>query len=636
MIELAVKDIEKYFGIHHILSGVSFDINMGERIGLIGDNGSGKTTLFRIISKEEELDSGNIFVRKGAEIGYLSQIPIFPENYTVLDILYLAFEDILNLKRKIEKVETKLNTQDGDIDKLIKKYGELQNKFEYIGGYSLEEKVNKVSSGLKMSNGFLKNKFSKLSGGEKTRVILAQILIKNPDIILLDEPTNHLDIDSIEWLEDYIKDYDGTVIIISHDRYFLDRTINKVLELENGKIKEYIGNYSNYIKEKEKNVELQLKTYQNQQKKIKHMEEAINRFKDWGNRADSEAFFKKAKNMEKRIERLDKVDKPTINKKKINLNFDISNRSAKEVISTESLTKYYDDLVVLDNVNFIVRFGEKIALLGKNGSGKSTLFKIINNEIKDYTGKVKIGNRVNIGYLEQEPKFSEEDKSILDYIRYDFNIGEGEARNILALFLFTGDDVFKKIKTLSGGERIRLRLCQLMNEDINLLLLDEPTNHLDISSRERLEKALQEFKGTIFFISHDRYFINKIAKKIYEIENKNITQYVGDYDYFRLKKQERKQIEKRKNDTKSNKNKQREPKGGNGPSKNLLKNIEKLEKDIIKYENLIKEKDVEMNNNGSNYGKLKELLNEKEMLQSSLDEIMIEWLELKEKADNMS
>lgn len=636
MIDLSIKNTEKYFGAEHILKGVSFELNQGDRVALIGENGSGKTTLFKIINGEENSDNGEIHIRKSIKIGYLSQIPKYNSEITVKGVLDLALEEILELKKKLEDIQYSMKeANEKELNKLITKYGELQSKFEYLGGYRMEDKVSRVAKGLGIDDDYLSSKFNELSGGEKTKVMLGQLLIKKPDILLLDEPTNHLDIQSVEWLEEYIKDYNGTVLIISHDRYFLDKTITRVLELDRGIVKEYIGNYTKYIEEREKHLENQLNQYENQKKKIKQMEEAIERFKVWGNKADSEAFFKKAKNMEKRIEKMDKIDKPIMEKKKISLGFDMVHRSGKDVLIGENISKFFDDELILDSVDFKVYFGEKVGLLGKNGSGKSTLFKIILGEYNKDSGELNVGSRVKIGYLSQEPRFDGENKNLLDFIRYDFNIGEEETRNMLATVKFIGDDVYKKISALSGGERIRLRLCQLMNSEINLLLLDEPTNHLDISSREMLEDSLQDFGGTMFFISHDRYFINKLAKKIFNIHNKKIVEYLGDYDYYKEKRnelEEKEYSEKSLDLEKSNEVEKNNKKIK--PSKNKLKKINELEDDISRLEKSIKSKQEDMNDNGSNLDKLEELFREKESLIERLDNMMEEWLRLKEEVDN--
>lgn len=631
MIDLSLNNIQKYYGANKVLEDITFEVKAGEKIGLIGGNGSGKTTILKIIAGIEDLNGGTLSIRKGATVGYLDQIPVYPDDYTVIDILNSAFEDIYEIKNKMRCLERQMGSEEGKkLEDIMRKYGELQSLFEYKGGYQIDEKINKICAGLKMGEAFTKRRFTDLSGGEKTTVILGKILLQNPDILLLDEPSNHLDIESVEWLEEYLKEYGKTVLIVSHDRYFLDRVVSKIVEVERGKAYFFNGNYSYYLEEKERRLNQQLEQYNNQQKKIKAMEDAIKRFRDWGTRADNEAMFKKAKNMEKRIERMDKVDKPILKKPKIKVNF-AGGRSGKDVISIEGLKKGFTNNILLDSVDLKIRYGERIAILGKNGAGKSTLLKLImNHQIPD-EGNIKIGSGVNIGYLEQEVVFSNEENTVLTEFIENVLASEGEARNLLARFLFRNEDVFKKVKNLSGGEKTRLKLCIMMHKDINTLILDEPTNHLDIDSREMLEKALSRFNGTIVFVSHDRYFINKISNRVIEVENKKLVNYPGNYEFYKLEKLKRKNLlEKNNIESKTKKNNNYKKQKSIKQQNSLSKDISSLEKEIESLEAMIKRMDSEMEKHSEDYIKLNEIYSEKIELQKKLDKLIEEWVELSE------
>jgi len=634
MIEIALKDVNKYYGANKVFDNVTFEVHTGERIGLIGRNGTGKTTILKIISGIENYDGGNVSIKKDATIGYLDQIPEYPENYKVIDVLNMAFKQQLEIREKMRELEKEMSSSSPeDLELVMKRYGELQHLFEHMGGYEIDEKLSKICTGLKISETFKGRFFSTLSGGEKTTIMLGRMLLQNPDILLLDEPSNHLDMDSIEWLEEFLKDYKGSVLIISHDRYFLDRVVNKIVEIEDGETSLYIGNYSYYLKEKDRRILEQFEAYKEQQKKIKAMEEAIKRFRDWGTRSDDSRWFKKAANMQKRIERMDKVARPSTDRPKIQINFSGDERSGKDVIKVVGLRKAFDNKIILDDLDFHVRFAEKVCIVGKNGSGKSTLLKILLRKYAPDSGCVEIGSRVKIGYLEQQVSFEDENLSILDTLKSSFTMTEGNARRILAKFLFYGEDVFKKVKNLSGGEKSRLKLCLLMQQDINLLILDEPTNHLDIESREMLEEALEQFNGSILFVSHDRYFINKIAQRIVEINNKKLKEYLGGYDYYRQKKLEEKNLIEaisKNTETKIHEKKPRQEIKKNNEKINKWKekNILELEDQIENIEIQIKEKEQEMEIVSNNYDRLKELFFEKEELQKQLDNLMEKWIEM--------
>lgn len=636
MIEVALNSVGKYYGANKVLEDITFEAKTGERLAIVGRNGTGKTTVFKIIAGIEDYNGGQLFIRKGATIGYLDQIPNYPENFRVIDVLNTAFQEEFKVRQQMRKLEDEMSKANpNELEIIMKRYGELQSKFEHMGGYDIEEKISKISSGLKITEEFKQREFEYLSGGEKTTVILGKILLQNPDILLLDEPSNHLDIESVEWLEEFLKDYKGSVITISHDRFFLDKVVTRIVEIEDKKTSIYEGNYSYFIDEKQRRLEEQYESYQNQQKKIKAMEDAIKRFREWGAKADNPKMFIKARNMEKRIDKMDKVDRPIMERKKINLDFNANGRSGKDVIQVRGLKKSFGDNLVLKDTELHVRYSEKVALLGKNGSGKSTLIKLILGEYLPEEGKIELGARTKIGYLDQNIHFENENLTMLEAFRQEQTISEGEARGILARFLFYGEDVFKRIRDLSGGEKSRLKLCQLMYQDINLLILDEPTNHLDIDSREMLEEALKEFEGTILFISHDRYFINKIAERVVEIRDKRTYSYVGDYSYYRQKKNEEILDESVKQSiskaTKSNGSSKTETKKNSTkvPSKYSIQiNVEKIEKEIEEIEDSIKIKTKEMEKYATDHEKLANIYIEKEELEDKLSSLLEQWTEL--------
>lgn len=439
MIEISLNNVEKYYGASQVLKDITFQVLKGEKVGIVGRNGTGKTTLFKVIAGIENYDKGLITLSKGSQIGYLEQIPNYPDEYRVIDVLKRAFQNEFKIQSMMQELELKMSNIEGrELDFTIKRYGELQNLFESKGGSEIEEKLSKICNGLSFNEKFLNRKFKDLSGGEKTTVFLGKILLEEPDILLLDEPTNHLDMDSMTWLESFLLEYKGTVIIISHDRYFLDSVVNKIIEIENGRADAFIGNYSSYVGEKEKLYLEELKRYENQQKKIKSMEDSIKRLKDWANRGDNEKMFKRAFSMEKRLEKMEKVDKPNMDKDIMKLDFSLESRSGQEVILIEGLYKKIGNKVLFNDLNYSLRYGDRVAMIGQNGSGKTTLIKIILGEIFEDKGEVKIGANVKIGYLQQNIYFDNEERTILDTFREEYICSKGEARNILSKFLFYG------------------------------------------------------------------------------------------------------------------------------------------------------------------------------------------------------
>ena len=624
MIEIALQNIEKYYGANHVLKGINFEVNQGERVGLLGKNGTGKTTLFKILAGIENIDKGNKMMRKGTLVGMLDQIPDFPEYYTAYDVLYSAFQDIMDVYRQMRELEKLMESQVSD--EVLKKYGNLQHIFEAKNGYSIEESINRISVGLKIDNHMAKKKFNLLSGGEKTRVMLGRLMLENPDILLLDEPTNHLDLSSIEWLEGFLKEYKGTSIIISHDRYFLDKVVNRIVEIVDGKAELYKGNYSYYIKEKEQRYESQLENYNQQQKKIKQLEEAAKRMHEWAKRADNEAMHKRAFSIEKRIERMEKTDKP-INEKSINTVFLEHGFSGKDIVCAKGLCKYFGDKKVLDELDFTVQRNERVALLGDNGSGKSTLIKVITGEMEPDEGIVKTGDSVRYAYLPQIVIFENPKLSILETVIQTLKIQEGPARSLLAKYKFRQEDVHKVVENLSGGEKSRLRLCMMMQKDVNLLLLDEPTNHLDIDSREWLESAIQDFTGTLVFVSHDRYFINKFGNRISEVLDGRIEDYYGDYEYYKEKKI-LKQQKKEETHVEKEKRQREEIEPADKKIDKAKKMSRELEAIIDSLEASLTDINCSMENCGEDYEALDSLYKEKVEIETELEKLYEEWLTL--------
>ena len=527
MIDININKVVKSFGFDKILNEISFEINKGEIVSIVGDNGTGISSLLNILAREETINSGSLAIRSNTTIGLLNQIPNIQSNSKVKDILYKKDEYILDIENRLKEYELKMQVETGNkLDKLISKYSLLQEEYINKDGYQISENINKIIKLFKLEN-LLDSNTDTLSGGEKTIVSLALLIIKKPDILLLDEPTNHLDINALEWLENYLKSYKGTIVIVSHDRYFLDKVSTKTILLERGKTIIFNGNYSFYLNENEKRILNEAKNYNDQQKEINSLKSSIKRLQDWGKIGDNELFFRRANCMQKRLDKMDKVNKP-ISKKELPINFDMDYRSSKEVIIVKNLNIKYDK-IIFDNADMLIRFGEHVCLLGDNGTGKTTLIKAI----MESNESIKLGNNINIGYIPQEIKFEDEEKSIIDTARTYFIGDEAHLRSALFKFMFYGENIYKKVGKISGGEKVRLKLFCLIQNNTNLLILDEPTNHIDINTREILESALNEYEGTILFISHDRYFINKVADNVIAIQNHKLVEYCGDYDYYK-------------------------------------------------------------------------------------------------------
>lgn len=585
MIVLSCKDICKSYGIRDVLKKVTFSINEGDKVGIIGANGEGKSTLFKIICKELSQDSGEIFIDKNKTLGYLSQNLNLDTDKNIYEETLSVFDELINIENKLSTLEIKMNEPYDESkaeyhEKLIKDYTTLQDIYSHKGGYIYKGEISRVLKGL----GFTENDFYKdintLSGGQKTRVALCKLLLRKPDILLLDEPTNHLDLEAISWLEEYMKTYKGTVLVISHDRFFLDSVTNNTFEVINGEVECYNVPYTKFIELRKKNYEAKLKAYNLQQAEIKRQEAIIEKFRSF----NREKSIRAAESREKALDKIERIDAPTHEKEGSKIKFEASIKSGYDVLHIEKMSKAYGDKVLFKNLNIDLKRGEKIALIGENGRGKTTLFKIIMDVVSPDTGVKVLGTNVNVGYYDQEQSDLDLNKTILDEVWDAFpNMTTTKLRNALASFLFTGDDVFKIINTLSGGEKCRINLLKLMLSKSNLLLMDEPTNHLDIMSREALEDAILEYDGTLMIISHDRYFLNKVIGRILELNEDGVTEYLGNYNYYQEKKLNPSRFEdyeeiangKTKTQIKEDKKKKREAEKEAKAKQLKLKNIEK-------------------------------------------------------------
>ncbi len=622
MLEIAFEGVEKYYGANQVLKDITFDVNQGETVGLLGKNGAGKTTLFKVLAGAEGIDAGRTMIRKGAVIGVLDQIADFPENHTTYDVLYSAFEIVREIHNQMKKLEESM-ALDPDSE-LIKQYGELQELYEAKEGYSIQSKVSRICTGLKIDTELLEKKFALLSGGEQTRVMLGKLLLENPNVLLLDEPTNHLDLSSIEWLEDFLAAYKGTTIIISHDRYFLDKVVERIVEIVDGRAELYAGNYSYFAQEKQARYENRLARYEQQQKEVRRLEEAAKRMHDWAQRADNEAMHKRAFNIERRIERMEKTDKPKT-ERNMQTRFAGKAISSKDLINVQGLCKAYGAKAVLNSLDFSLQKNEKAAIVGGNGSGKSTLLKIIVGEEVPDKGIIKVGDSVKLAYLPQVVTFTEPRLSVLDTVIQVLGLPEGAARNLLAKYKFRQEDVFKTVEDLSGGEKSRLKICLIMQDDVSLLVLDEPTNHLDVDSREWLEDALEDFGGALLFVSHDRYFINKFGNRMAEMVDGTIIDYGGNYEYYKERKAREKQsVPERIEPSEKNSFRQENRKTiAGGRSQRKLQELEALIREV---EENIDAINRTLEDLGDDYEAMSLLYEEKLNMEARLEELYEEWV----------
>ena len=615
MVDISVKNVNKFFVIgENLLEDLSFDIQEGERVAILGRNGCGKTTLFKILTGEMDYDGGEVYVNPNKKLGLISQIPRFPAGYTVEDVLRSAFTELTSAKRKMEALEQAM--AQGATAEQLREYDALVNRFQSGGGYDMDVDVDKICNGLGITAAQRPQEFDSLSGGEKTRINLARLLLEKTDILLLDEPTNHLDLNSVEWLESYIKSFKGTVLIISHDRYFIDQVAQRVIEITDGHAEFYTGNYSFYMEEKQARFDLQLKQYEQEQAKLKQLGYTVERMKGWG--INNRTLYRRAMSIQHRMERIQKTQRPKT-EKTMKASFGEKDFSGDVVFKMKNVSKSYGDRVLFSDVNLNVEGGERIALLGDNGTGKSTFLKCLLGE-EDCGGRIQFGPTVKWGYLPQIIRFDHPERSLYDTMLYEKNLTPQMARDRLGAFLFQGEDVFKTVGTLSGGEQSRLRLCMLMDEKINLLILDEPTNHLDIASREWVEAAIEEFEGVLLFVSHDRYFIEKFAERIWLLENGAIRDFPCGYQKYRSILDHEAQA--RTLPKSEPKVKKERPRTGTKDGEKLVR---RLEREIEKQEGLISELDGKIEAAAADYQELTRLLGEKEQAEEVLLELMEQW-----------
>ena len=615
MIDISVKNLTKFFVIgENLLQDLSFEVQEGECVAILGRNGCGKTTLFNILTGQMDYDSGEVYANPNKRLGLISQIPHYPEGFLVEDVLRAAFGQLRDIQSKMKRLEQQM--QEGATSEQLRVYDDLSARFASGGGYDMDVQVDKICNGLGITTQQRGQVFSSLSGGEKTRVNLARLLLEETDILLLDEPTNHLDLHSVEWLEKYINSFKGTVLVISHDRYFLDQVADRVVEIVDGHGEFYSGNYSFYIEEKQARFNLQLKQYEQEQAKLKQLGYTVERMKGWG--INNRTLYRRAMSIQHRMERIRKTEKPKT-ERTMKATFGEKDFSGDVVFTMKNVAKSYGDRTLFSDVELRVEGGERIAILGDNGTGKSTFIKCLLGE-ENCQGKIQFGPTVKWGYLPQIIHFDHPERSLYDTMLYEKNCSPQVARDRLGAFLFQGEDVFKSVGNLSGGEQSRLRLCMLMDEKINLLILDEPTNHLDIASREWVEAAIEEFEGVLLFVSHDRYFIEKFAERIWLLEDGKIRDFKCDYRKYRSILEHEAMM--KEPIAPSAKVKKEKPKGG---TKETEKLIRRLEREIEKQEQLLAELDKQIEQSTTDYQELNRLFSEKEQEETVLLDLMEQW-----------
>ena len=637
---LQCSHIDKSFVGETVLSDISFHINEQEKAAIVGVNGSGKSTLIKIIMGQLSADSGDIILSKDTTVGYLAQNQEYASDRTILEEMQDAKPEVGILERKIASLSAQMNEADGkELEALIKQFDQAQHRFDQINGYAYQSELVGVLKGLGFENEDFDKKIASLSGGEKTRVALAKMLLTAPDLIILDEPTNHLDLNAIHWLEGYLAQYNGAVLIVAHDRYFLDKIVSKVIEIRQTKSRVYLGNYTEYTKKRQEILDSLQKQYLNQQAEIKHQEEVIAKLKQF----NREKSIKRAESREKMLDKIERIDKPIEENTKMHLLFTPKIQSGNDVLTVKGLSKRFADHVLFENIDFEIKRGEHVAIIGDNGSGKTTILKMINDLLTPDSGTITLGTNVEIGYYDQEHHVLHMEKTLFEEIQDEYpNMTNTEIRNLLAAFLFTEDDVFKQIKSLSGGERGRVSLAKLMLSDANFLILDEPTNHLDIDSKAILENAINHFEGTVLYVSHDRYFINTTAHRILDLTSQTMLNYIGNYDYYLDKKDAMEQAHLQTetkvsdvtasatataSDTKLSWQQQKEEQARKRKQENELK---KVEKRIEELETRDKEIDdtLVLPDVCTNVGRCAELSREKDKIQAELEELYEKWEEL--------
>ena len=621
MIDISVQNLVKSFDAElNILNGLTFQVQSGERVGIMGKNGSGKTTLFKILSGEMEYDSGEITFAPGKKVGLISQIPDYPAQYTVMDVLQEAFAELDGIRRQMDAL-TDLMTASAP-PTILRRYDDLHARFEALGGYDTQVQTDKICNGLGIPNTMRQQAFATLSGGEKTRVNLARLLLQNTDILLLDEPTNHLDMHSVEWLEEYILSFKGTVLTVSHDRYFLDRIVQRIVEIKDGKAEFYSGNYSFYAEEKEARYLQQMKQYEKEQDKLQQLGYTLERMKGWG--INNRTLYRRAMSIQHRMERIEQTERPT-KERTMRGGFEETSFQGDEVFSVKNVAKRFGDRLLFSQVELSVKGGERIAILGDNGTGKTTFLQVLLG-LEPGEGRIRFGPTVKTAYLEQNVRFSHPERTLYDTMLYEKNCTPQTARDRLGAFLFRGEDVFKTVKNLSGGEKSRLRLCMLMDEKVNFLVLDEPTNHLDIASREWIERAVEDYEGTLLFVSHDRYFTQRFATRIWELEDGKIRDFQNcGYDKYKSIKAH--EAEARRNAPPAPKPEVagRPAKGKN--DKALERKLRQLEREIEKQEQAVQDFDPLIEAAAQDYQELTRLLAEKEQAEEKLSSMLETWEE---------
>ncbi len=636
---LSLSGVSKSFGTDVILEKITFNLEEKEKAAIVGVNGAGKTTLFKIITGESSHDDGDVYIKKDISLGYLKQNAMPNSDNTIYNEMLSVFKNLIETENELRQMEQKMSSLKGEeLEEYMKKYSDLQYQFELMDGYSYKSRIKGVLKGLGFSEEDFERPVNSLSGGQKTRVYLGSLLLSNPDLLLLDEPTNHLDIESVTWLEDFLKTYSGAVIIISHDRYFLDKIVTKTIEIENKKSHVYEGNYSFYAKNKEINRQIEEHHYIQQQREIKRQEEVIAKLKSF----NREKSIKRAESRQKQLDKTVLVDKPENLPEKMRLKLTPKITSGNDVLHAEGLSKSFDNTTLFENLNIDIKRGDKTAIVGPNGIGKSTLLKILLGKAQKSSGEIRFGTNVNIGYYDQEQHNFDESKTIFQEISDTYpDMTNGEIRSVLAAFVFTGDDVFKVISSLSGGEKGRVSLAKIMLSKANFLILDEPTNHLDIYSKEILESAINNYEGTVLYVSHDRYFINKTALKVLEMSKEGITEYLGNYDYYIEKKNTAKREEelfsqketvaevKTVSETKLSYQAQKEQQAKERKLKNQIKKTEtEIEETEEKIQQL--EEQLCLPEIATNADKAREIFDEKTELETHLNELYEKWEALQE------
>ena len=644
---LSCQGISKSFGTDNILNNISFQIDQGEKLAIVGNNGAGKSTLLKIITGELDADAGNVVLAKDTTVGYLAQYQNDAASGTIYDIVYSAREDIINIKNQLQDMEEQMKHLTGDdLDNLLIKYHSLTDTYEHMEGNTYDSLVSGVLRGLGFADEDFTKKMEELSGGQKTRVSLGMLLVKKPDILLLDEPINHLDLRSIQWLETYLSNYKGAMILVAHDRYFLDKIVTKVLDITHGLTHLYKGNYTAYAMQKADILKTKMREYEKQQAMIAHQQEVIDKLKSF----NREKSIKRAESRQKALDKIEVMDAPIMEENHMKLTLEPEVSSGKDVMDIHNLSKSYDGKVLFEGFDFLLQKGEHVAIIGDNGTGKTTLLKIINEAVTADTGEIKLGSNVHIGYYDQEQQRLDDSKTLFDEIADTYpNMNNTKIRNCLAAFLFTGDDCYKRIGDLSGGERGRVALAKLMLSEANFLILDEPTNHLDMESKDILEQALNSYTGTLLYVSHDRYFVNQTAHKILELDNGHFVTYLGNYDYYLQKKENiidnffknssenvsnssetvtaESMVNSSDNDGKAsweaNKQKQREITKAKRELESIEARIEEIENRIADIDNEFMQEEV-----ATNSAKLNELTNEKDGLNDELADLYDRWEEL--------